>query len=214
VLYSRFAPGTGLVCLIAWAATAVFWKYSSLSALIAFTLYPIVTFAVHGIEAAGIPFALCVRNDLLSPSGEHQTPDRRDRIEDRTETIGMDQPDADRAGQGDRSRVREHLSTWQPTAVSIVLIMVMRPSPKLPHIRHVDKYLHTLASAFLPSCLAGSFVKTGVRSGALSTFLLGLVVGMSYEGGQALDRVRTADRYDHVADEIGTIIGMLIFALS
>ncbi|MBS1242368.1 MAG: glycerol-3-phosphate acyltransferase [Nitrospirae bacterium] len=42
------APGTGLVCLIAWAATAVFWKYSSLSALIAFTLYPIVTFAVHG----------------------------------------------------------------------------------------------------------------------------------------------------------------------
>jgi glycerol-3-phosphate acyltransferase PlsY len=41
------APGIGLVCLIAWAATAVFWKYSSLSALIAFTLYPLVTFAVH-----------------------------------------------------------------------------------------------------------------------------------------------------------------------
>lgn len=42
------APGTGLVCLITWAATAVFWKYSSLSALIAFTLYPFVTIAVHG----------------------------------------------------------------------------------------------------------------------------------------------------------------------
>jgi acyl phosphate:glycerol-3-phosphate acyltransferase len=42
------APGTGLVCLIAWAATAFFWKYSSLSALMAFALYPIVTFAVHG----------------------------------------------------------------------------------------------------------------------------------------------------------------------
>jgi glycerol-3-phosphate acyltransferase PlsY len=42
------APGTGLICLIAWAATAFFWKYSSLSALIAFTLYPLVTFAFHG----------------------------------------------------------------------------------------------------------------------------------------------------------------------
>jgi len=126
----------------------------------------------------------------------------------------MDQPDADRAGQGDRSRVREHLSTWQPTAVSIVLIMVMRPSPKLPHIRHVDKYLHALASGILAVLSCRSSVKTGVRSGALSTFLLGLVVGMSYEGGQALGRVRTADRYDLVADEIGTIIGMLIFALS
>jgi acyl phosphate:glycerol-3-phosphate acyltransferase len=41
------APGIGLVCLIAWAATALFWKYSSLSALIAFTLYPLITFAVH-----------------------------------------------------------------------------------------------------------------------------------------------------------------------
>jgi glycerol-3-phosphate acyltransferase PlsY len=42
------APATGLVCLIAWAAAAVFWKYSSLSALIAFALYPLVTFTVHG----------------------------------------------------------------------------------------------------------------------------------------------------------------------
>jgi glycerol-3-phosphate acyltransferase PlsY len=42
------SPGTGLLCLLTWAAAAVFWKYSSLSALMAFTLYPIVTFAVHG----------------------------------------------------------------------------------------------------------------------------------------------------------------------
>ncbi len=42
------APGTGLLCLLTWAAATVFWKYSSLSALMAFTLYPIVTFAVHG----------------------------------------------------------------------------------------------------------------------------------------------------------------------
>jgi acyl phosphate:glycerol-3-phosphate acyltransferase len=42
------APGTGIVCLLAWAAAAVFWKYSSLSALISFALYPLITFAVHG----------------------------------------------------------------------------------------------------------------------------------------------------------------------
>jgi acyl phosphate:glycerol-3-phosphate acyltransferase len=42
------APGTGIVCLLAWAAAAVFWKYSSLAALISFALYPLVTFAVHG----------------------------------------------------------------------------------------------------------------------------------------------------------------------
>jgi acyl phosphate:glycerol-3-phosphate acyltransferase len=42
------APVTGLLCLLTWAAATVFWKYSSLSALMAFTLYPIVTFAIHG----------------------------------------------------------------------------------------------------------------------------------------------------------------------
>ncbi len=42
------APGTGLVCLFAWAVAAVIWKYSSLSALIAFALYPLVTFTIHG----------------------------------------------------------------------------------------------------------------------------------------------------------------------
>ena len=42
------APGTGLACLTAWAVAAVIWKFSSLSALIAFTLYPLTTFAVHG----------------------------------------------------------------------------------------------------------------------------------------------------------------------
>lgn len=42
------APGTGLACLIVWAAAALIWKFSSLSALIAFTLYPLTTFAVHG----------------------------------------------------------------------------------------------------------------------------------------------------------------------
>ena len=38
-------PLTGLVCLLAWIAAAAIWRYSSLSALIAFALYPVITFA-------------------------------------------------------------------------------------------------------------------------------------------------------------------------
>jgi glycerol-3-phosphate acyltransferase PlsY len=42
------APWTGLVCLLTWAAAAAVWRFSSLSALIAFALYPLITFAYHG----------------------------------------------------------------------------------------------------------------------------------------------------------------------
>ena len=42
------APWTGLVCLLTWAAAAAVWRFSSLSALIAFALYPLITFAFHG----------------------------------------------------------------------------------------------------------------------------------------------------------------------
>jgi len=42
------APWTGLLCLLAWAGAAALWKYSSLSALVAFALYPLITFAAHG----------------------------------------------------------------------------------------------------------------------------------------------------------------------
>jgi glycerol-3-phosphate acyltransferase PlsY len=42
------APWTGLACLLAWAAAAAVWRYSSLAALIAFALYPLLTFAFHG----------------------------------------------------------------------------------------------------------------------------------------------------------------------
>ncbi len=38
------APWTGLSSLLAWLTAAVIWRYSSLAALIAFTLYPLVTF--------------------------------------------------------------------------------------------------------------------------------------------------------------------------
>jgi glycerol-3-phosphate acyltransferase PlsY len=42
------APLTGLICLLAWAGTAALWKYSSLSALVAFALYPLITFSFPG----------------------------------------------------------------------------------------------------------------------------------------------------------------------
>ena len=42
------APWTGLVCLLTWGAAAAVWRYSSLSALIAFALYPLITVAFHG----------------------------------------------------------------------------------------------------------------------------------------------------------------------
>jgi len=42
------APWAGLACLLAWAAAAALWKYSSLSALVSFALYPLITFAVQG----------------------------------------------------------------------------------------------------------------------------------------------------------------------
>ena len=40
-------PWIGLVCLIAWLFTAVVWRYSSLSALLSFVLYPVFTFALY-----------------------------------------------------------------------------------------------------------------------------------------------------------------------
>jgi glycerol-3-phosphate acyltransferase PlsY len=42
------APWIGLACLVAWLLTAAVWRYSSLSALLSFMLYPVLTFALHG----------------------------------------------------------------------------------------------------------------------------------------------------------------------
>jgi len=37
------SPVTGSICLIAWLITALIWRYSSLSALVAFACYPLLT---------------------------------------------------------------------------------------------------------------------------------------------------------------------------
>jgi len=39
------APVVGLVCLLTWLGAALVWRYSSLSALVAFAVYPVITFA-------------------------------------------------------------------------------------------------------------------------------------------------------------------------
>jgi glycerol-3-phosphate acyltransferase PlsY len=45
------APWIGLLCLITWLAAALLWRYSSLSALVAFAVYPLITFAVRSSDA-------------------------------------------------------------------------------------------------------------------------------------------------------------------
>ena len=41
------SPLIGLICLITWLAAALIWKYSSLSALVSFTVYPVLTFGLY-----------------------------------------------------------------------------------------------------------------------------------------------------------------------
>lgn len=41
------APWIGLACLITWLIVALIWRYSSLSALFAFALFPIITFSAY-----------------------------------------------------------------------------------------------------------------------------------------------------------------------
>jgi len=44
------APQIGVVCLITWLIVAILWRYSSLSALIAFALYPVITFIAYPVS--------------------------------------------------------------------------------------------------------------------------------------------------------------------
>jgi glycerol-3-phosphate acyltransferase PlsY len=41
------SPLIGAISLLAWIAAAYIWRYSSLSALISFALYPLLTYAIH-----------------------------------------------------------------------------------------------------------------------------------------------------------------------
>ena len=106
------------------------------------------------------------------------------------------------------------LRAWAPTAVYIILILVMalRPSPRLPAIRHIDKYLHAAAYAVLALFAWYAIIRSGLRRPVLLTLLLALVVGMADEGLQALGRTRSADRYDLMADLAGAAVGAIILS--
>ncbi len=53
-------PWIGVLCLLAWLGAAFFWKYSSLSALVAFALYPAAAFIFPGIVDAPKALSLFV----------------------------------------------------------------------------------------------------------------------------------------------------------
>ena len=44
------APQIGVVCLVTWLIVALIWHYSSLSALLAFALYPVITFSAYTVS--------------------------------------------------------------------------------------------------------------------------------------------------------------------
>lgn len=54
------SPLIGLLCLLTWLAAALLWRYSSLAALCAFALYPVLTFALHTGEKPLIALSLFV----------------------------------------------------------------------------------------------------------------------------------------------------------
>ena len=45
------SPWLGLLCLATWLVAAIIWRYSSLSALAAFAVYPLATFATRSGDA-------------------------------------------------------------------------------------------------------------------------------------------------------------------
>ena len=114
------------------------------------------------------------------------------------------------ADQDKRSTVL-FMRRWAPTVLYIVMIMVMaaRPAPKLPHLKHVDKYLHALAYGILAVLSFRSFSGTGFGHVAVLTLSMGILVGLADEGIQLLSRMRTASLYDLLADVIGVSVGIL-----
>jgi VanZ family protein len=106
----------------------------------------------------------------------------------------------------------DFLRTWLPTVLFILLIMVLsfQPLPRLPRISQVDKYLHLGVYGLLAVLSARSFSRTGMRHAFVMAFLLTVAVGFADEGIQSLGTVRTADRYDLLADAGGGIIALLL----
>jgi hypothetical protein len=99
----------------------------------------------------------------------------------------MELPGGERAGQDKGPGVASRIRYWAPTVVYIVLIMVMaaRPAPKLPHVKHIDKYFHSLAYGVLAILSYRSFAGTGFRCAVVMTLGLGILVGLADEGSSS-----------------------------
>ena len=111
----------------------------------------------------------------------------------------------------DRSiRRRQLLWAWLPTALygGLILFFALQPAPRLPRIKHVDKYAHVVLYGILSLLAYRSLLRSAVRMPSVHAVLIALAVGMADEGVQFLGGVRTADRYDLLADGIGAVLAM------
>jgi VanZ family protein len=115
------------------------------------------------------------------------------------------------AGRGAGPATKAILRIWLPTAIYVILIMVLalRPSPRLPSLRNIDKYAHAAAYAVLGFFAYHAVIRSSFNRPVILTLLLALVVGLADECLQALSGVRTADRYDLMADLIGVAVGVV-----
>jgi VanZ family protein len=92
------------------------------------------------------------------------------------------------------------------------MVLALRPSPRLPSLRNIDKYAHAAAYAVLGLLAYHAVIRSSFSRPVILTLLLTLFVGIADECLQAHSGVRTADRYDLMADLIGAVIGVVITA--
>lgn len=110
---------------------------------------------------------------------------------------------------------RDLFWAWLPTALygGFILLWALQPAPRLPRIKHVDKYVHMLVYGILSGLAYRSLVRSGIRCPAAHAIGIALVVGMADEGMQFLGGVRTADRLDVLADGAGALLAMTAVSL-
>ena len=103
------------------------------------------------------------------------------------------------------------MRTWLPTIlyVALILFLALQPSPSLPRIIHVDKYLHAILYGVLVILVFRSLTRSGAPYSAILAVMLTVLVGVADEGVQYVGKVRTADRFDLLADTIGAIVAMI-----
>jgi len=72
----------------------------------------------------------------------------------------------------------------------------------------MDKYAHVLLYGILTVLASRSLVGSNVRRPAMHAFWIAVAIGIADEGLQSLGGVRTADRFDLLADAVGAAIAI------